>query len=132
MMTIKTFEDLKVWKKSRLLAREVYGTTARRGFVGARELRSQMRKSVLSIMSNIAEGFERDGNREFQHFLSMAKGSSGELRSQLYVALDQGYLSRASFREVHSLATEVGRLICGLMKYLRHSPLRGRKFTQSE
>ena len=82
-------------------------------------------------MSNIAEGFERSGTAEFNQFLAMAKGSAGEVRAQLYVALGQGYLENASFDRLTLLATEVSRMTSGLMKYLRQSRIKGTKFKKS-
>jgi four helix bundle protein len=82
----------------------------------------------VSIMSNIAEGFERDGTGEFNQFLAIAKGSAGEVRSQLYVALDQEYMTRDVFDELYAKALQVSRMIGGLMGYLRGSGFKGTKF----
>ena len=79
-------------------------------------------------MSNIAEGFERSGTGEFTQFLATAKGSAGEVRSQLYVALDQGYLQQSVFDTLSASATEISRMLSGLMSYLRRSGIRGTKF----
>ena len=81
----------------------------------------------MSILSNIAEGFERGGDKEFLQFLAVAKGSAGELRAQLYVALDQQYLSQQQFAALAQEATEISRLISGFMRYLKQSDLRGSK-----
>jgi len=78
-------------------------------------------------MSNIAEGFERSGTNEFVQFLAIAKGPVGEVRSQLYIASDQGYIDKDTFDKLVSLATEVSRMISGLMSYLRKSSVRGTK-----
>ena len=79
-------------------------------------------------MSNIAEGFERDGDKEFRQFLALAKGSVGELRSQLYVALDVGFVSQPEFGELYGLANETARFIAGFMRYLGSSTLKGAKY----
>jgi four helix bundle protein len=91
-------------------------------------LKDQMQRSSVSTMSNIAEGFERGGDQEFIQYLAMAKGSCGELRSQLYVALDQGYLSQTTFKGLYSNAEEINRMIAGFITYLQKSPLRGSKY----
>ncbi len=79
-------------------------------------------------MSNIAEGFERDGNREFLQFLAVAKGSSGEVRAQLYVAFDRGYINKNTFEALSAISIEIGSLIGGLMNYLREADIKGKKF----
>ena len=91
-------------------------------------MKDQIRRASISILSNIAEGFERGGDREFLQFLAMAKGSCGEVRAQLYVAIDQGYLSRSLFERLSNDAAEIGRLISGLMKYLSKSDLKESKY----
>ncbi len=83
-------------------------------------------------MSNIAEGFERSGNAEFNQFLATAKGSAGEVRSQLYIALDQRYVEQDLFETLSFLATEVSRMISGLMSYLRQSGIKGTKFKKPD
>jgi four helix bundle protein len=128
MARIERFEDLEAWQKARVLVRETYGVVKRGDFARDLELRRQICGAVVSVMSNIAEGFERDGNKEFLPFLSPAKGSCGEVRSQLYVALDQGYVSRECFEWLTDLAKETSRLISGLMTYLRQAEPRGRKY----
>jgi four helix bundle protein len=91
-------------------------------------LKDQIRRASVSIMSNIAEGFERSGTGEFMQFLATAKGSAGEVRSQLYVALDQGYIDQAAFEGLANSATQISRMISGLMSYLRRSGMKGTKF----
>ena len=91
-------------------------------------LKDQIRRSAVSTMSNIAEGFERAGNKEFRQFLALAKGSAGELKSQLYVALDAGYLSDSDFDQFYNLCNKVSYLIGGFMRYLAESDHRGTKY----
>ncbi len=89
MAKIKQFEDIESWKKARRLTKEIYDATSAGKFVRDFGLKDQIRRAAVSILSNIAEGFERGGDKEFLQFLAVAKGSCGELRAQLYVALDQ-------------------------------------------
>ena len=96
MATFKTFEDIEAWQRSRVLTTSIYKITSQGTFARDFGLRDQIRKASVSIMSNIAEGFERSGTREFIQFLATAKGSAGEVRAQLYVALDQGYVEQAN------------------------------------
>jgi four helix bundle protein len=128
MATIKRFEDIEAWKKARELTREVYRHSMVGSFSKDFGLRGQMRRATVSIMSNIAEGFERGGTKEFIQFLSVAKGSVGEIESQLYVALDQSYIGADQFASLKSLAGLTKRLIGGLIGYLRQSGLKGVKY----
>jgi four helix bundle protein len=130
MAKIEKFEDIEAWQKSRLLCRKIYLVTGQGEFSRDYGLRDQIRRSAVSVMSNIAEGFERGGNKEFQNFLSIAKGSAGEVRAQLYVALDAGFLSHEEFDHLNNLSCETSRLISGFMRYLMNSNLRGHKFSQ--
>ena len=128
MAGIQKFEEIEAWQKARELTLLIYRISAKGSFSRDFALKDQIRRAAVSVMSNIAEGFERSGNREFIQFLSMAKGSLGELRSQMYIALDQAYVDQSSFDETNSLATQTGKLIGGFMSYLRQSKLRGAKF----
>lgn len=128
MATISKFEDLVVWQKARTLC-QLIGKHIDSGCFGNNfKLINQMEGSSGSIMDNIAEGFERSGNREFLQFLYIAKGSCGECRSQLYRALDRGYLKPDDFRIVHDLAAEILCLLQGLIRYLEQSEKKGFKY----
>ena len=128
MAKIERFEDLEAWKLARELTRTVYRVSSVGEFARDFALRDQIRRAAVSILSNIAEGFERGGDKEFLQFLATAKGSCGEVRSQLYVALDQLYIDDEQFKSVSGEALEVSRMISGLIKYLRQSELRGSKY----
>ena len=128
MATINRFEDIQAWQEARVLAKSVYAASANGGVARDFGLRDQVRRAATSVLSNIAEGFERGGDWEFLHFLSLAKGSCGEMRAQLCVALDQGYLDEAAFRILYEHSDRISRILGGFMIYLRHSPLRGPKF----
>ncbi len=111
---VRKFEQLIAWQKARILTRTIYQLTQKACFLRDNDLSRQLRRSAISIMSNIAEGFERGGRAEFHQFLSVAKASCAELRSQLYIAKDAGYLKDGEFNEVHSAAEEVGKILGGL------------------
>lgn len=111
---VERFEDLIAWQKARGLTAEIYQAARQEKFARDFGLRDQICRAAVSAMSNIAEGFERNRPAEFQHFLSIAKASCGEVRSQLYVAFDAGYLTQVAFAALLAQATEVGRIIGGL------------------
>lgn len=111
---VQRFEDLVAWQKARQLTRVIYKVTADGAFSKDFGLRDQVRRASVSIMSNIAEGFERGGRAEFHQFVVIAKASCAEVRSQLYAAFDAGYLDRSDFNELMSRADEVGRILGGL------------------
>lgn len=132
MATIQRFEDVVAWQKARELSQEIYRVSAQNEFAKDYGLRSQIRRSSGSVMDNIAEGFERGGKGEFIQFLGVAKGSAGEVRSQLYRALDQKYIPQTTFDELYGKADEIGRMITGLIVYLNRSLFKGNKYHVSE
>lgn len=132
MATINRFEDLNSWQKARELCVLVYKNLIQNTRVKDYELINQLNRSSGSIMDNIAEGFERNGNKEFRQFLSIAKASCGEVKSQLYRAKDREYLLQEDFDSMFQLAEETGKLIAGLMNYLNSSDLKGAKFSSKE
>jgi four helix bundle protein len=111
---IARFEDFIAWQKARSLTARIYAVTGKGGFTKDFGLRDQIRRASVSIMANIAEGFERGRPAEFHQYLSVAKASCAELRSHLYVALDAQYLSNEDFKVLKSEAEEVGRILGGL------------------
>ncbi len=123
------FEDLIAWQKARELTRTIYQITAAGRFSKDFGLRDQIRRAAVSVMSNLAEGFERGGRAEFHQFLSVAKSSCAELRSQLYVALDATYLNPSTFRQLILQAEEVARIISGLRKAVHAQRLLARPST---
>jgi len=131
MATFKKFEEIESWKKARELTRRIYTVSGKAAFASDFGLRDQIRRASVSVMSNIAEGFDRSGTGEFIHFLATAKGSAAEVRCQLYVALDQGYIDDRTFGELSTLAMETGSMIGGLMNYLRSSKYKGTKYKAS-
>ena len=114
-MGIEKFEDIIAWKKSKELTILVY-----RNFSFCKDFgfRDQLQRAAVSIMNNIAEGFERKGDKEFKYFLFIAKGSCGEIRSMLYLALDLKYISKEEFSRMYGLSVEISRMLSGFIKRL--------------
>ncbi|PKD43192.1 four helix bundle protein [Rhodohalobacter barkolensis] len=129
-MKVERFEDLEIWQLARELCKDVYQITNFGAFAKDFKLRNQIRGSSGSIMDNIAEGFERGGNKEFIQFLSIAKGSCGETRSQLYRSFDYEYITETEFETLVNKAVFISKKISSLMNYLSKSDLRGSKFKQ--
>ena len=127
-MSGKSFEDLIAWQKARKLVRKVHEVSNKGLFKKDYGLRNQICRASVSAMSNVAEGFEREGDKEFIQFLSQAKASSGEVRSQLYVALDLEYVTEEEFDNLYNMAHEASRVISGLIGYLKESEFKGSKF----
>ena len=107
MSTFKRFEEIHAWQAARIITKEIYSLSSSGMFAKDFGFKDQIRRSCVSIMSNIAEGFERSGNKEFIQFLATAKGSAGEVRAQLYVALDQGYVEQSTVRELNQLLIKI-------------------------
>jgi len=128
MAKIERFEEMEAWKCARRITQLIYQISSEGSFAKDFALVNQIRRAAISIMSNIAEGFERNGDKEFVQFLTISKGSCGEVRAQMYVALDQKYVDESKFAEIESKLVETSRMLSGLIKYLRQSELKGSKF----
>ena len=115
---IKSFEDIEAWKKARAFTKNIYTVSSKANFEKDFDLKRQIRRATISISSNIAEGFERNSDKEFKQFLYIAKASAGEVRSQLYLAFDLNYIEKNTFNELLNNITEVSKLISGFIKYL--------------
>ena len=121
MSQINTFEEIIAWQKARTFNKRVYEITSNEFFKKDFDLARQLRRASVSISSNISEGFERNTDKEFIHFLYIAKGSSVEIRSQLYLALDLNYVTQKEFEALFFEITTISKLISGLIKYLDKS-----------
>ena len=119
-MSWKSFEELKSWQLSRQFTTKLYMISQNSTFEDI-DLQRQIRRASVSLTSNIAEGFERNTDKEFIHFLYIAKGSAGEIRSQLYLAFDLNYITELQFTELYSEIVEISKLLSGLIKYLQQS-----------
>jgi four helix bundle protein len=128
MAKFERFEDIEGWKKARDLSRAIYTLSNDGSFSKDRSLRDQIRRAAISVLSNIAEGFERGGDREFHQFLATAKASLGEVKAQLYIALDAKYVNQNQFDSLYALASDATKTISGLMKYLATSEYCGNKY----
>ena len=124
----KTFEEIVVWQLSRIFCQDIFkiiqNTELKKDFA----LRDQLNRSSGSIMDNIAEGFGRDGNKEFRQFISIAKASADESRSQLYRVFDRNYIDESEFLDLKSKSNEISNKIGGLLSYLRKSEFKGLKY----
>ena len=118
-MKIERFEDIEAWKKGRELAKDIYAVTGKGEFAKDYGLRDQIQRATVSIMANIAEGFDANSDGEFVRFLRYALRSATEVQSHLYVAADQGYISGEDFTQLYDQATEAKKLISGFIRYLR-------------
>lgn len=132
MATIKSFEDLEIWQMARSFSKKVFVLTCEGKFARDFSLKDQINGSTGSVMDNISEGFERGGNREFVNFLSYAKGSIGESRSQLVRAFDRNYIDEPTLNVLKSEAIHIGNKIGSLMSYLQNSEHKGAKFRQQK
>ncbi len=127
-MKVRYFEDLKIWKDSRELVKNIYDISKNENFSKDYGLKDQLRRAFVSIMSNIAEGYKRGRNQEFIHFLYIAEASCAEVRCQLYVAYDQGYIEMDQFDNLNNFAKKLSVMISNFIKYLKRSGMKGEKF----
>jgi four helix bundle protein len=121
MGRFNSFEEINSWKKSRIFNKRIYEITNGEEFKKDFDLVRQIRSASISISSNIAEGFERNTDKEFIYFLFVAKASSAEVRSQLYLALDLNYITKIEFDELFENVSDISKLISGFIKYLNDS-----------
>ena len=128
MATITKFEDIEAWQEARELSKMVYDVTKNGEASKDFGLKDQIRRASGSIMDNIAEGFDRGGNKEFIHFLSIARASAGEVRSQLYRMKDQSYIDKEQFITMSELTLKINNKISRLCNYLAGSDYKGLKF----
>ncbi len=124
MAAFKTFEEINAWQNARILVKDVYAMTRCGDFSKDYGLRDQIQRAAVSICSNIAEGFERRGNKEFINFLWIAKGSAAEVCSQLYHARDLGYITEEKFKNMYDSAKQIGGMLFNLITVLSSSTTR--------
>lgn len=131
MPTIKNFEDLEIWQKSRRLCQNIDRFCLRNNKFQKHD-QNQIDRASASIMDNIAEGFEREGNKEFINFLTMSKGSAGEVRSQLIRAYDRSFLDKDTFFVLQEEAVNMSKMLSGFINYLKNSEHKGNKFKRNK
>ena len=119
---MQRFEEMPVWQASRTLANLVYDLTEQGPFARDFGLKNQIQRAAVSVMSNIAEGFESRTTAQFVEYLGRAKASAGEVRSQLYLARDRNYISDEQFQDAYTIVIEISRQLYGLMKYMQRQP----------
>jgi len=123
-MKIKRFEDIEGWQEARVLARMVYAVSSKGRFASDFRLRGQIEDAAVSVMANIAEGFDAGSDAEFIRFLRYARRSASEVQSHLYIALDRGYVTKEEFKAIYQKAVQAKKLINGFIRYLRQSQLK--------
>ncbi len=128
MATIKRFEDIEAWQKARVLSIEVYKITVETDLSKDFRFRDQVNSAAGSVMDNIAEGFERGSKLELINFITIAKGSCAEVKSQLYRIKDRGFINEERFEEVFKISEEIGSMLGGWIKYLNQTEIKGPKF----
>lgn len=128
MAVTKRFEDLDVWIAAKDASVMIYKITENESLKKDFGLKDQIRRASISIISNIAEGFERNGNKEFIQFLSIAKGSAGEVRAQLYIIKELEFINEEEFTQLNEKVTQVSKMLSGFINYLKQSELKGSKF----
>jgi four helix bundle protein len=119
MTKIEKFEEIQAWQKARELVKDIYQVTCKGNLAKDHSLKDQIRRASVSVMSNIAEGYARQTDKEFNQFLHIALGSIAEVQSQLYIAQDLSYISKEEFNRIYEVSSEVARLITGFIKYLQ-------------
>jgi four helix bundle protein len=124
MATIAQFEDIEVWKQARELVNRIYQVTRKSPFKDDWGLKDQIQRAAVSIMSNIAEGFERGSNKEFIQFLFISRASTAEVRSLLYAAFDQNYIEEPTFKDLLEKSLFISRQIRNFISYLQSSPVK--------
>ena len=128
MAIAKKFEDLEVWIAAKDTSVMIYKITENENLRKDFGLKDQIRRASISVISNIAEGFERNGNKEFIQFLSIAKGSAGEVRAQLYIIKELNFINEEEFVLLYEKVTQVSKMLSGFINYLKQSELKGTKF----
>jgi four helix bundle protein len=126
MTTIRRFEDLDVWKNARVLTNKVYDLTENQEFSRDFALRDQIRRAAISVLSNIAEGFESSTQAQFIRYLGFSRASAGEVRAQLYIASDRGYIDAAAFNAAIKQAETCSKQLARFIQYLEKQPNRRR------
>ncbi|MBQ7190096.1 MAG: four helix bundle protein [Kiritimatiellae bacterium] len=121
MAKVERFEDLEVWKRAKHLTCELYALARKGAFAKDFGFRDQICRAAVSIVSNIAEGFERRSNSQFMYFLDIANGSAGEVRAQLYIALDLGYITQSEFQDAFDGVVSIGKMLTSLIHHLRNN-----------
>lgn len=128
MAVVRRFEDLEVWIAAKDASVMIYKITENESLRKDFGLKDQIRRASISVISNIAEGFERNGNKEFIQFLSIAKGSAGEVRAQLYIIKELNFINKEEFVLLYEKVTQVSKMLSGFINYLKQSELKGTKF----